>query len=502
MKRKSIVLLIIICFVEVTHLYGQTVPMFDRQDYTIDFNNIDIQKGNFNNDAYIDIIIMGSGGNISVLPGKGDGTFSEKIHTDVDSESRFILVDDFNNDGISDIIIENTLLLCDGEGNFSTVTELDFGGVLPSLTGDVNGDGYTDLLMVKSHVEDGHTSLELAVSIGNGDGAFSELVYSNLPDASGLKLLNVNDYNTDTIPDVLITYLLSYDEYGPLFKTTAPESFYSFGIMPGIGDGNFGDVVVNKWYGVYSFGDFNNDNIIDVIGGFYGEENFFMISGDGTGYFEPSWKSPEPDVPYGTPNLFILDVNGDNNNDIGLLKTNRGNYELHGITFFLGSGDGAFTNQENYEIDGYHFQPYLQVTVVCDLDNNNYDDFVIAPRDSSFISIFINNGNITSVKNNEENEKQIILPFTLHQNTPNPFNNSTVIPYSLKYDSLVLLEIYDVSGQKVRTLVSEFMKSGTYHAVWDGQNNSNIMASSGIYLCVLKGGDRGEMSVQKMVFIK
>jgi len=63
--------------------------MFDRQDYTVEYDIIDIQKGNFNNDAFTDIIIMGSGGNISVLPGNGDGTFSEMIHTVVDSESLF-----------------------------------------------------------------------------------------------------------------------------------------------------------------------------------------------------------------------------------------------------------------------------------------------------------------------------------------------------------------------------------------------------------------------------
>jgi len=483
-----------------SHLYSQIVPLFDRQDYTIEYDIIDIQKGNFNNDAFIDIIIMGSGGNISVLPGKGEGTFSEKIHTAVDSESRFIHVDDFNNDGISDIIIENKLLLCDGECNFSKESALEYSGMYPPLTGDVNGDGYTDLLMVRGHLEDGHAVHELELAKGNGDGTFGEIVYNALPEAGAIILLNVNDYTSDTISDLLITYYLAYDEYGPLFKTTAPISFYSFGVMPGNGDGSFGDVIEKKWFGAYSFGDFNNDDIIDVIGGYYLEPNFHVMMGEGNGNFNSSWKSP--DVDYGGPRFFILDVNGDDIADIGLFKTSGGVYEINEIMFFLGTGDGTFANPLSFEINGFNVRPSRQITVVCDFNNDSYDDFIIAPRDSSHFFVFINNGKQTSIEEIEHNVNQIISPFTLYQNLPNPFNNSTVIPYSLKYNSLVLLEIYDVSGQKVRTLVSDFMKSGTYHAVWDGRNNSNSMASSGIYLCVMKGGARGEMRVQKMVLVK
>ena len=501
MKRNCIIIALLTLFhVEAAHLYCQSVPLFARQDYTIEYDVIDIKSGNFNNDDLTDFIILESDGSIFVLPGKGDGTFSEKIHTAVDIELRLLLVDDFNNDRFDDIIVGNKLLLGEGNGYFSDERELDLGGVLPSLTGDVNNDGYTDLLMVREHVEDGHTVHELELAQGNGDGTFREIVYNTLPEASAIKLLNINDFNSDTIPDLLITYLLAYDEYGPLFKTTAPISFYSFGIMPGNGDGSFGDVIETKWYGAYSFGDFNNDDIIDVIGGFYLEPNFHVMLGDGKGNFSSIWESP--DVDYGGPCFFTLDVNGDDTIDIGLFKTSGGDYEIREIVFFSGTGDGTLVNTDNYEIDGFNFRPSRQVTVVCDLNNDSYDDFIIAPRDSSYVSVFINNGNNTSIKDIEQNVKQIISPFTLYQNLPNPFNSSTVIPYSLKYDSLVLLEIYDVSGQKVRTLVSEFMKSGIYHAVWDGRNNSNSMASSGIYLCVLKGGDSGEMTIQKMVFVK
>ncbi len=71
--------------------------------------------------------------------------------------------------------------------------------------------------------------------------------------------------------------------------------------------------------------------------------------------------------------------------------------------------------------------------------------------------------------------------FTLSQNRPNPFNPTTTIAYSIAQPGDVLLEIYNVAGQKMRTLVDERRSSGPHEVVWDGRNDRGEPAGSGIY---------------------
>ncbi len=70
----------------------------------------------------------------------------------------------------------------------------------------------------------------------------------------------------------------------------------------------------------------------------------------------------------------------------------------------------------------------------------------------------------------------------LGQNYPNPFNPSTTIEYNLDVRGAVHLAIYDVLGQKVRTLVDAQQKPGRYRLQWDGQTDGGIPAASGVYI--------------------
>lgn len=78
-----------------------------------------------------------------------------------------------------------------------------------------------------------------------------------------------------------------------------------------------------------------------------------------------------------------------------------------------------------------------------------------------------------------------VLPstFNLNQNYPNPFNPTTVIGYQLPANSFVTLEVYDVLGRKVRTLINERQTAGA-HLV----NFNAIDLSSGVYFYRLTSG--------------
>jgi hypothetical protein len=77
---------------------------------------------------------------------------------------------------------------------------------------------------------------------------------------------------------------------------------------------------------------------------------------------------------------------------------------------------------------------------------------------------------------------EVPVGFHLGGTFPNPFNASTVIHFNLPESSRIELAIYDITGRKVRTLVSGPEKIGNHATVWDGRDDAGRPASSGIYL--------------------
>ena len=78
-------------------------------------------------------------------------------------------------------------------------------------------------------------------------------------------------------------------------------------------------------------------------------------------------------------------------------------------------------------------------------------------------------------------ELPAIDQLALMQNYPNPFNPTTTIDYSLPEASKVRLDIYNVKGQLVRTLLNGDMPAGMHSVLWDGRDNNNAAVASGVY---------------------
>ncbi|GEM_PF-2453809 len=82
-------------------------------------------------------------------------------------------------------------------------------------------------------------------------------------------------------------------------------------------------------------------------------------------------------------------------------------------------------------------------------------------------------------------EEEVVRPteFSLSQNYPNPFNPSTTIRFGLPKEAPVTLEIYNVLGVKVRTLIAgETMNAALHSVVWDGKDDAGVAVPSGVYL--------------------
>ena len=89
---------------------------------------------------------------------------------------------------------------------------------------------------------------------------------------------------------------------------------------------------------------------------------------------------------------------------------------------------------------------------------------------------------------------------TLHGNYPNPFNPSTDIRFSLGRDTEVLLDVYNIKGEKVRTLVDGHLQVNDYSIQWNGKDDSGDIVGSGVYFYKLK--TEKYTSTRKMILMK
>ncbi len=90
--------------------------------------------------------------------------------------------------------------------------------------------------------------------------------------------------------------------------------------------------------------------------------------------------------------------------------------------------------------------------------------------------------------------------YALHQNYPNPFNPATQIAFSLPFGSDVRLDIFNIMGQNVTTLVDGYRPAGTHTVTWDGKNGDGEPVASGVYFYRIEASDFSE--IRKMLLLK
>ena len=116
---------------------------------------------------------------------------------------------------------------------------------------------------------------------------------------------------------------------------------------------------------------------------------------------------------------------------------------------------------------------------------------------------YIINGNTGRI-NEVAGNRRMPVEFRLAQNYPNPFNMSTRLGFSLSEDAEVLLQIYDLSGQLVRTLQHNYLPAGHYACLWNGDTDVGTQVACGIYLLRLEALSNGRCVTdsKKMVLLK
>ncbi|RMG28996.1 MAG: T9SS C-terminal target domain-containing protein [Methanobacteriota archaeon] len=147
-------------------------------------------------------------------------------------------------------------------------------------------------------------------------------------------------------------------------------------------------------------------------------------------------------------------------------------------------------------------QPWEQYVVLSPsiiMIDNTYFMYYTGQPGVTTAQIGLATGTITGIEDQENGE--LVEDFRLEQNYPNPFNPTTTISFALPHASRITLQVFDITGRKIRTLMNGQLPAGTHQVVWDGRDDAGQLVGSGVYLYQLQTGE-GFTQVKRMVLLK
>jgi len=157
----------------------------------------------------------------------------------------------------------------------------------------------------------------------------------------------------------------------------------------------------------------------------------------------------------------------------------------------LNSDSGSLISEETDEIEiTFNTADLLEGTYYCNILIN--DDL----RNETVIPVTLD---VLMVGNDNDLVPTITKLFG---NYPNPFNPETTIRFSIKEPSHVKLEIFNIKGQKVRTLIDDGLEAKYHTVVWDGCDDSRKPVASGIYFSLFDSANGDYTSTRKMILMK
>jgi uncharacterized protein (DUF2141 family) len=307
-----------------------------------------VATGDFNGDGRPDVVTANKlTSDVSVFLNQG-ANLSPAVNSAAGQPGEFLLVGDINNDGKLDVVVGGvrslsaSVLFGKGNGTFSTPSMVPLGVVKETTQlamADFNGDGNLDLVALDSRTEN------VYVSFGLGGGLFAPAV--TLTGSLPAQYLAVGDVNGDGYPDIL-TYQLDGFLYeflsngnGTFSAATRLQGFDSINgplnladvngdgkldvvfigspvaVLLGNGDGTFGSIVYSQTNlfepSALALADFNGDGKLDIAAASGVYNSVVILSGNGDGSFTAASSYA---APFATSVVTTVDLNGDGKPDV------------------------------------------------------------------------------------------------------------------------------------------------------------------------------------------
>jgi len=158
--------------------------------------------------------------------------------------------------------------------------------------------------------------------------------------------------------------------------------------------------------------------------------------------------------------------------------------------YYISKNDSDFFNiwQENFP---YYYGNGDKPFCLTSLEN-----IIICFSDDQYVGLSKLNSEGTDANENEFAEyNQALSTF------PNPFNPSTKINFEIPKPSVVNIDIYDIRGKKIKSVINDKYSEGCFSTIWDGVDSSGDVVPSGIYLISLSA-DNSQVAVQKCLLLK
>jgi hypothetical protein len=345
-----------------------------RTDYAVTTATWNVTTGDFNRDGKLDLAIGNNAGNtVSILLGKGDGTFQPPVDYTTGNEPISVATGDFNSDGNQDLAVVNnsdktvSILLGNGDGTFKAHVEYAVGNnPRVVVAGDLNRDGHLDLAVVN------FGDNTVSVLLGNGDGTFkTQTTYAVGPQPGWLV---AGDFNGDGNLDLATA---NFDNY--LGMTVS--------ILLGNGDGTFQTHVqypTGQGPAAIIAADFNGDGKLDLVTSNNGNAISILL-GDGDGTFQ----APINYLPgVVTAGVTTGDFNGDGKLDLAFSEFNSSLIDV-----LLGNGDGTFQGPTQYSTGANPRQ-----IAVGDFNGDGRLDLAVANSGENTISALLQDATVSLSK--------------------------------------------------------------------------------------------------------
>ena len=310
-----------------------------------------LTAGDLNGDGNIDLLVSNIDSySLSILFGDGHGGFAPAVTIDTGGGVGASAIDDFNGDGINDIVIFATIsdfavLFGDGTGQFPVRLHYPAASVKGFIAGDFNGDSRNDLYVWNS------LTSSISLLLGDGGGGFGVPYFYRRGGYNGVVM--TIDLDNDGLDD---------------FITSNTDYPRSVGAYLSDGSGEFTNTANIEETEAFSIAasDFNSDGYWDLAFPNFRAKNLSIHFGDGTGSFLPGPVYPD----YENPNHI---TKGDFNEDgtIDLATTNG----RKNVGLYFGDGSGAFTHPTLLYLPDPRWGPYFIVSL--DLNHDDYDDLAM-----------------------------------------------------------------------------------------------------------------------------